>query len=108
MELLPLRQLPGGTMSDKKFMDILMPQIKNMMGAGRLEPEVYAQLTHIIQTSFDTWSQETAQDLTQKAKDWEDTMGPEKEGFYSLGLRRSADFILGKNSTENPNPEAEK
>jgi hypothetical protein len=27
-------------------------------------------------------------------------MGPEKEGFYSLGLRRSADLILGRTDLE--------
>lgn len=87
-------------MSNEKYTNIIMPQVKNMMGAGRLDPEVYAQLTHIIETSFNTWAEETAEDLKQKAKDWEDVMGPEKEGFYSLGLRRSADLILGKDLEE--------
>lgn len=77
-------------------MNHVLPEIKNMMGAGRLDPEVYAQLIYIIEKGFTNWSEATAEDLKQKAKDWEDIMGPEKEGFYSLGLRRSADLILGK------------
>jgi len=84
----------------KNLSERLDPELKNMMGAGRLEPEVYSQLKTLIEHKQNEWTQEMSDDLKQKAKDWEDIMGPEKEGFYSLGLRRSADFITGKSSLE--------
>ena len=82
----------------KNLIERLDPELKNMMGAGRLEPEVYSQLVTLIEKKQNDWVEEISQDLKQKAKDWEDIMGPEKEGFYSLGLRRSADFIAGRDS----------
>ena len=82
----------------KNLIERLDPELKNMMGAGRLEPEVYSQLVTLIEKKQNDWVEEISQDLKQKAKDWEDVMGPEKEGFYSLGLRRSADFIAGRDS----------
>lgn len=87
-------------MSTNKFMDNVLPELKNMMGAGRLDPEVYAQLIHVIEKGFIVWAEDTHKELNQKATDWEDTMGPEREGFYSLGLRRSADLIIGKENFE--------
>lgn len=89
-------------MNNEKFMNHIMPELKNMMGAGRLEPEIYAQLIQTIQKGFTTWAEETHNELTQKATDWEEIMGPEQEGFYSLGLRRSADLIIGKDTLEEP------
>lgn len=87
-------------MSTEKFMETVMPELKNMMGAGRLDPEVYAQLIHVVEKGFATWAEKTHNELNQKATDWESTMGPEREGFYSLGLRRSADLIIGKENFE--------
>jgi hypothetical protein len=87
-------------MSTEKFMNHVMPELKNMMGAGRLDPEVYAQLVHVIEKGFNIWAEETHNELNRKATDWEEIMGPEREGFYSLGLRRSADLIIGKQNFE--------
>lgn len=84
----------------KNFMERLDPELKNMMGAGRLAPEVYSQLVTLIQHKHTEWAEDISADLKQKAKDWEDIMGPEKEGFYSLGMRRSADYISGRDSLE--------
>jgi hypothetical protein len=87
-------------MSTEKFMDNVLPELKNMMGAGRLDPEVYAQLIYVLEKGFTAWAQKTHNELNQKATDWEKIMGPEREGFYSLGLRRSADLIIGKENLE--------
>lgn len=79
------------------------PDLRNMLGAGRIDPEVYEQLTIIIEQRFNEWAEQVADALGTKAKEWEEVMGPEKEGFYSLGLRRSADLILGRSSLEEEN-----
>jgi hypothetical protein len=84
----------------KNLVERLDPELKNMMGAGRLEPEVYSQLLTLIQHKQTEWTNEMAEELKQKAKDWEEIMGPEKEGFYSLALRRSADFIIGRSALD--------
>jgi hypothetical protein len=81
------------------FLTRIEPDLKNMLGAGRIDLEVYDQLTRIVTQRFEEWSADVSEDLTQKAKDWEQVMGPEKEGFYSLGLRRAVDRIRG-----NPEP----
>lgn len=84
----------------KSYLESIEPDLRNMLGAGRIDGEVYEQLTLIIQTRFDEWSGKVSEQLNQKAKEWEEVMGPEKEGFYSLGLRRSADLITGKKDLE--------
>jgi hypothetical protein len=75
-------------------------EMKNMMGAGRLDPDVHIQLTKLLTEEIKRWRESLAEELHQKAREWEEVMGPEKEGFYSLGLRRSADYILGKFSLD--------
>lgn len=84
----------------KTLLENIDPDLKNMLGAGRIDPEVYEQLTMILETRFSEWAENIAEQLKAKAKDWEEVMGPEKEGFYSLGLRRSADLILGRTDLE--------
>lgn len=73
-------------------------ELKNMMGSGRIDPEVYVQLTSIINAKATEWTDEMAGFLKDKAKEWEEVMGPDKEGFYSLAMRRSADYISGRDS----------
>jgi hypothetical protein len=84
----------------KTLFEIIDPDLRNMLGAGRIDPEVYEQLTIILENRFSEWANGIAEELSVKAKDWEEVMGPEKEGFYSLGLRRSADLILGRTDLE--------
>jgi hypothetical protein len=84
----------------KTLVEIIDPDLRNMLGAGRIDPEVYEQLTIILETRFSQWAEDVAEELKDKAKEWEEVMGPEKEGFYSLGLRRSADLILGRTDLE--------
>lgn len=84
----------------KTLVEIIDPDLRNMLGAGRIDPEVYEQLTIILETRFSQWAEDVAEELRDKAKEWEEVMGPEKEGFYSLGLRRSADLILGRTDLE--------
>lgn len=85
----------------KSLIEKLEPELKNMMGAGRIDPEVYVQLTSIINEKTNEWSEQLSEELKQKAKDWEEVMGPEKEGFYSLAMRRCADYIIGKGALDD-------
>jgi hypothetical protein len=85
----------------KSLIEKLEPELKNMMGAGRIDPEVYVQLTSIINEKTNEWSEELSEEIKQKAKDWEEVMGPEKEGFYSLAMRRCADYITGKGALDD-------
>lgn len=85
----------------KKPFERIEPDLNNMLGAGRIDPEVYAQLKTIIETRLEEWADDVSEKLKEKAKEWETVMGPEKEGFYSLGLRRSADLILGRSDLED-------
>jgi hypothetical protein len=93
--------------STVSFLEKIEAELNNMLGAGRLDPTVYAQLKNLIETQFQNWRESVAEDLHQKAREWEDVMGAEKEGFYSLGLRRSADRILGKSVLDEQTPEVE-
>lgn len=86
-----------------QFIEQIKTSLANMLGAGRLDIEVYEQLIETIDKEFQAWKNEIAEELHLKARDWEEIMGPEKEGFYSLGLRRSADFILGKSPLDEEN-----
>lgn len=85
----------------KSLIELIDPELQNMMGAGRLSPEVYAQLTSIINAKSQEWVDEMAENLKQKAKDWETVMPAEKEGFYSLAMRRSADYISGRSDLDD-------
>ena len=85
----------------RALIELLEPALQNMLGAGRLSPESYAQLTSIISQKSQEWVEEMADELKQKAKDWESVMPEEKEGFYSLAMRRSADFITGRSELDD-------
>ena len=85
----------------RNLIERLDPELKNMMGAGRLDSEVYVQLLTLIEKKQAEWAEEVSESLLEKAKDWEEVMGPEKEGFYSLGMRRSADIITGRSDLDD-------
>ena len=85
----------------KSLIEKLEPELQNMLGSGRIDPEVYVQLTSIVNRVTNDWTQEMSESIRQKAKDWEEVMGPEKEGFYSLGMRRCADFISGRSELDD-------
>jgi hypothetical protein len=86
---------------NKPLIEKIEPELRNMLGSGRIEPEVYSQLTSIINVKATEWAEEMADDFREKARDWETLMGPDQEGFYSLGMRRCADYITGKSELDD-------
>lgn len=90
-----------GNNVSKALIESIEPELRNMLGAGRIAPDVYAQLTSIINDKATEWAEELSQSLKAKAKDWEQLMPPEEQGFYSLALRRSADYITGRNELDD-------
>ncbi|MGA1717684.1 MAG: hypothetical protein ACO38Q_02635 [Aquiluna sp.] len=66
-----------------------------MARTGVLTPEQLIQVIGVVDTEISSWSQQTAGKLRQMVVEWESAMGDTDESFYSLGIRRAEDVILG-------------
>lgn len=62
---------------------------------GVITPEQMIEVLGAIDTEISTWSEEVSGKLKQLAIDWEASMGDADESFYSLGIRRAEDVVLG-------------
>ena len=80
-------------------MDSLKNNIRTSLNiltrSGVLTPEQFLQVMGAIEENLSSWREETSGKLKQMAIDWESTMGDTDESFYSLGVRRAEDIILG-------------
>ena len=80
-------------------MDSLKNNIRTSLNiltrSGVLTPEQFLQVMGAIEENLSSWREETSGKLKQMAIDWESTMGDTDESFYSLGIRRAEDIILG-------------
>ena len=62
---------------------------------GVITPEQFLQVMGAAEENLSSWREETSGKLKQMAIDGESTMGDTDESFYSLGVRRAEDIILG-------------
>lgn len=84
----------------KKLKDDIRTSLNILTRAGVLSPEQLIQVLGAVDTEISAWSSEVSGKLQQMVVDWESSMGDADESFYSLGIRRAEDVILGVTITD--------
>ena len=79
----------------KKLKDDIRGSLNILTKSGVITPEQLVQVLEAVDGNISSWSSDVSALLRQMAVDWEGSMGDTDESFYSLGLRRAEDLILG-------------
>lgn len=79
----------------KELKESIKSSLNILTRSGVLSPEQMIQVISAIDTDISTWGENTAGKLRQMVVEWESAMGDTDESFYSLGIRRAEDIILG-------------
>lgn len=73
----------------------IVTYLEGMMMAGSIKPEAVPALTRFLDEVLDGVNDEAVRALTEKIKDWEDTMGDDDKSLYTLGIRQAVDVLRG-------------
>lgn len=79
----------------KELRNNIRSSLNILTRSGVISPEQMVQILGAIETDISSWTQETSGKLRQMVVEWESAMGDTDESFYSLGIRRAEDIILG-------------
>ena len=69
--------------------------LNNLTRRGVITPEQMIEVLGAVDVEISSWGDEVSGKLKQLAIDWESAMGDADESFYSLGVRRAEDVVLG-------------
>lgn len=79
----------------KELRENIKSSLNVLTRSGVITPEQMIQVLGAVETDISAWSENTSGKLRQMVVDWESTMGDTDESFYSLGIRRAEDVVLG-------------
>jgi len=69
--------------------------LNNLTRRGVITPEQMIEVLGAVDVEISSWGDSVSGKLKQLAIDWESAMGDADESFYSLGVRRAEDVVLG-------------
>jgi len=69
--------------------------LNNLTRRGVITPEQMIEVLGAVDVEISSWGDQVSGKLKQLAIDWESAMGDADESFYSLGVRRAEDVVLG-------------
>lgn len=73
----------------------LPEELTKMVLANELTPEAFQKISALDKQIDDEFILSKVKELEQMVKDWEATMGEDDKTFYTLGIRRAIDVIVG-------------
>jgi hypothetical protein len=88
----------------KELRENIKSSLNVLTRSGVITPEQMIQILGAVETDISAWGAEVAGNLRQMIVEWESAMGDTDESFYSLGIRRAEDVILGFEGVEHRLP----
>jgi hypothetical protein len=85
-------------------MDGMTERLTGLVADGSMPAECLPAVVAAITDEFGSWRSGVVDELRRMVRDWEATMGPEDQTFYSLGIRRSIDVVTGAVATDPVGP----
>lgn len=82
-------------MMNNEMRSTVVTYLEGMMMDGSIKPEAVPALTRFLDETLNDSNSEIVKMLTEKIKDWEDTMGGDDKSLYTLGIRQAVDVLRG-------------
>lgn len=77
----------------------IVASLNQLVHVSAIDPETVVAVTKIVTSGIDSWRESVVGEIQQKIVDWESVMGDTEDmNFYSLGLRRAIDVIMGESA----------
>ena len=88
----------------KELRENIKSSLNVLTRSGVITPEQMIQILGAVETDISAGGAEVAGNLRQMIVEWESAMGDTDVSFYSLGIRRAEDVILGFEGVEHRLP----